>query len=424
MIIRGRILSDPWTAPEPGWIEIAGDRIVAVETGDPPRAAPSNLGDGEAVICPGFVDAHVHLPQFDAVGVDGLDLLEWLDRVVYPAERRWADPTFARRQTAAAYNRLLRAGTLGLAGYLTSHTDSPVAATKVAHRLPLRAITGQVLMDRGGPEELLGHPPARLMRSARGRLITSLNPRFGPGCSESLLAETGRRLGEGFPFTFKQREAGDPTDLLFVQTHLAETASECRRVAELFPDDEHYAGVYDRHGLLGERTLLAHCVHLSVPEWSLIRERDAVVVHCPAANTFLRAGLFDLDAAREHGVRLALGSDVAAGPDVAMPRVARAMIEVAKTRAMTVAPSAHVPAPAEAWDLITRGNADALGWTDGGRLEPGAAADVLILRLPFDLDEHLIGRLLYTWRDEYIAHRIVNGRVVEPAALPRRTGRT
>jgi cytosine/adenosine deaminase-related metal-dependent hydrolase len=100
-----------------------------------------------------------------------------------------------------------------------------------------------------------------------------------------------------------------------------------------------------------------------------------------------------------------------------MPRVARAMIETAKIRAMTIAPRAQIPTPADAWSMITRGNADALGWSDAGRLEPGASADVLVLEPPFDLDEYLIGRLIYGWRDEYIAYRIVAGVIREPLAM-------
>ena len=166
--------------------------------------------------------------------------------------------------------------------------------------------------------------------------------------------------------------------------------------------------MYDQHGLLTERTLLAHCVHMTDAQWRLIADHRSVVVHCPTANTFLAAGLFDLEAIRTHDVRLALGSDVAAGPDLAMPRVGRAMIEVAKVRAMTGA-SVHVPTPADSWELITRGNAEALGFTDGGRLAVDAAADLLVLEPPFEVDEHLIGRLVYTWQDEYIVARVVNG---------------
>ena len=128
---------------------------------------------------------------------------------------------------------------------------------------------------------------------------------------------------------------------------------------------------------------------------------------------FLCSGMFDLDAARTHGVRLALGSDIAAGPDLAMPRVARAMIETAKARSMTRGGGrVHIPTPAEAWALITRGNAEALGFTDMGRLEPGGAADLLVLEPDLPIDRHLIGRLVYTWRDEYVTARVVYGRVV------------
>ena len=115
-------------------------------------------------------------------------------------------------------------------------------------------------------------------------------------------------------------------------------------------------------------------------------------------------------------MRLALGSDVAAGPDVAMPRVARAMIETAKARAMALPGGAdvHVPTPAEAWTLITRGNADALGFAGMGRIEPGAAADLLVLRPGLRVDDYLVGRLIYTWRDEYIERVVLNGRLMDP----------
>ncbi len=397
MILQGRLLRDPHDAPRPGWVRVAGGRIETLGEGDPPQAPAA--GGADRLISPGFVDAHVHLPQMDLPGCDGLDLLEWLGEVVFPAEGRWADAPVAGAQALLAHRRMLACGTLAYAGFLTSHAHSVVAAIRAGHRLPLRAIAGQVLMDRHAPEALLTGDIARPeARSQRGRLSLSVNPRFAVACSDELLAAAGARAAGG----------------AVIQTHLAESKRECALVAELFPGDPHYTGVYDRHGLLTPRTLLAHCIHLEADEWRLISARGSVAVHCPTANTFLRAGLFDLDAARRHEVRVALGSDVAAGPDLAMPRVARAMIEVAKVRAMT-APDpdlVYVPSPADAWDLITRGNAEALGFDDGGRLDPGAAADLLVLRTPFPTDRHLIGRLIYSWRDDYIERVVLNGSLV------------
>lgn len=395
MIVQGRLLLDPVDPPVPGWIETEGDRIARVEEGAPPGRP--DLGSADAILSPGFFDAHLHLPQFDAVGCDGLDLLDWLDRVIFPAESRWADSTVIEAQVDRAYQRMLAAGTLGYAGFLTSHPAGPEAVRKIHAQWPLRAIVGRSLMDRFAPAALIAFPfTPPPPPTSDARLAFSLNPRFAVACTEELLLAAGATASSG----------------VRVHTHLAEQVRECHRVRELYPDDVHYTGVYDRAGLLHEGTLLAHCVHLEPAEWRLIAERRAIAVHCPTANTFLRSGHFDLDAARDHEVRVALGSDVAAGPDVAMPRVARAMIEVAKSRAMSGAPAVAIPTPAEAWRLITEGNADALGFAGAGRLAPGAPADLLVLDPHFEFEDHLLGRLIYTWRDDYIVGRILAGRLV------------
>jgi len=378
-----------------GWLEVEGDRITAV--GDGPCPGPADLGGPDALLSPGFVDAHVHLPQFGSVGCDGLPLLTWLERVVFPAEAAWVDPVTAETAARAALLRMARAGTLAFAGFLTAHAHGPSATAAANADLRLRGRIGRALMDRGGPPELLGEPAPSTTdaRSLEPALEISINPRFAPACSDELLARAG-----------EVATAGDR----WIHTHLAETPEECAVVAERFPDDASYVDVYDRFGLLGEQTLLAHAIHLDAARWDRLAERRSTVVHCPSANVFLAAGIFDLRAARSREVPVALGSDVAAGPDPAMPRVARAMIEVAKLRRLTVDPGAIVPTPAEAWSMMTRGNADALGWPDLGRLEVGASASLLVLRAPVERDEHLLGRLLYGWDDRWIVDRLVGGR--------------
>lgn len=401
MIIHGLLLEDAHRTPELGWVRIDADRIAEIGYGTPSERPAA--GGPSAVITPGFIDAHLHLPQMDVRGCDGMDLLDWLSEIVYPAEMKWEDAHVAEAKALEAHRRMLRAGTLGYAGYLTSHFHSVAAVVQAGRQVPLRAIVGQVLMDRNAPRELLvqesEHQQTRLGEMERGRESLSINPRFALSCSEELLALAGRKAYGG----------------AVVQTHLAETLRESEITHDLFPDDPNETAVFNRHGLLTDRTLLAHCVHLDETQWKLIARRGCIAVHCPAANTFLESGLFDLDAARAHEVRVALGTDVAAGPDLAMPRAARAMIEVAKTRSMIarVPARVHVPSPADVWGLITRGNAEALGFRDMGRLEAGAAADLLVLEPPFNFDEYLIGRLIYTWRDEYIAARVLNGKLIE-----------
>ncbi len=418
MLIRGRLLTDPTRPAQPGWLRIEGATIADLAPGDTPQALGTpDLGTDTRIVTPAFFDAHFHFPQIDSIGCDGMPLLEWLDKVVFPAETWWGRGAASAMALTAA-RRLIREGTAGVAGYLTSDARaSAEAARLLASRTPLRLLVGRVAMDREAPDELTAEDRARAdSRHNTSPLLpsfgeppnhrVSINPRFAIACSDELLAECGWAVRD------------DPS--LVVQTHLAETREECARVRDLFRVEHHYTAVYDRAGLLTPNTLLAHCIHLSDDEWKLIAERRSIAVHCPTANTFLQAGLFNYDTARAHAVRVALGSDVAGGPDIAMPRVARAMIEVAKARAMT-SPTpdlVHVPTPAEVWDIITRRNAELMGWPDAGRLEAGAAASLLVLRVPESwLDEHLVGRLIYNWSPDLIEARIFDGRPVELSTI-------
>ena len=400
MLVQGRLLIDPGEVPQPGYIVVEGERISEVGTGDPPDKA--DLGDAETIITPGFIDAHMHFPQIDSIGCDGLTLLDWLNSVVFPAEARWSDADFALQHSREAVRRMFRQGTTGCAAFLTSHETAMPAAAAALRDVPLRAIVGRVMMDRNAPAELLQQPDDSFFDAPSdrpARMTVSVNPRFAISCSEEALACAGRNATDRY-----------------VHTHLAEMPAEIELTARLFPRDPDYTSVYDRFGLLQEKTLLAHCVHLSDREWALIASRGCTVVHCPQANIFLESGLFNMGKALDYAVPVALGSDVAGGCDFAMPRVARSMIETAKVCRLTLDPKAHVPTPVQAWRMITRGNAEALGWSDSGVIRAGAYADLLFLRPPFTLDEHYIGRLIYTWSEDYIAARILAGRVYDPGA--------
>jgi len=407
LLIQGYLLTDPYCLPpEMGWVRIEDHRIVDMGIGEPPGDV--DLGGPDTLISPGFVDAHLHWPQIDIVGYDGMPLLEWLEQIVYPAEMRWSDAGHAVTQSNLALRQMIRSGTLGCAAFLTSHVDSVAHAIEAWRRFPVRTVLGRVMMDRQAPDSLCFPVDEWLIDdsiSDNDRLSVSINPRFAVGCSDSVLSAAGRF----------SRESGR-----LVHTHLAETINECRLALELYPEAPHYTGIYDQFDLLHDRTLLAHATHLSKEEWELIAERRSVVVHCPTANIFLESGAFDLDAARRHGVRLALGSDIAAGPDVAMPRVGRAMIETAKWRRRVCpndAESVWVPTPAEVWDLMTRGNAEALGWPDAGRLEVGCAADLLLLQPErvgvTILDPHLLSRIVYNWSDDLIETVVLDGEMVD-----------
>jgi len=381
-----------------GHVRVAGATIESVTLAD--DLPDADFGGNGWFVCPGFVDAHLHVPQFDSIGAFGLELLDWLDRVIFPAETRWADADYAGAMGERVARELLSFGTTAVGAYGTVHAEGTAAAMRALASHGIAGVMGQSLMDRNAPHELT-RPANELLEEAAsakrvGRLAPAITPRFAVSCTDELLKGAGMiasRTGQA------------------VQTHIAETERECELIAELF-DDLPYAEVYGRAGLLGERTILAHGIRLSGAERALIAQHRSVVAHCPTANLFLRAGEMDRAGHARAGVRLALGSDVAGGPDRSMVRVARAMLETA------IRMGAEPPPAAAAWWQITGGNADALARPELARLAAGKDADLVVVRPTIrwhDAPDPL-ARLLWGWDDRWIERVIVAGKPIEPLA--------
>lgn len=408
----------------PGRLTIEHARITRIEE-DESRVGQSDLGGEDALIIPGLIDAHVHLPQFDSMGIDGMTLLEWLDRVIFPAECRWADADHAGEMALRAGRSLLSFGTTGICAYATVHHEAARRAIEAIAGLGMRAMVGQVLMDRNAPPELCrdakglieeagalttwardraaGDPRRADVDENAWRVEHAITPRFAVSCTRELLVGAGSLA----------RALGAP-----VQTHLSEMRAECELVRSLF-DGRSYAGVYQDAGLLGPRSIFAHAVWLEEGEASMLASSGSRVAHCPTANAFLQSGDCPRRWLEGRGVRTLVGSDIAGGTDRSMVRVARAMIEAAKrVRASESAPDAShaIPTPSEAWWRITGGNADALGWPRAARLMPGAEADLLIVRpdIPWRSSADPLGTLMYAWDDRWLEQTLVAGCPTSP----------
>lgn len=381
----------------PGIIRLRGPRISAIEEGADPAGA--DFGGPGHLVSPGFIDAHVHLPQFDSIGAEGLELLDWLDRVIFPAEARWADADYAGQMAERVARQLLSFGTTTVAAYATVHHEGTQAAIEAIAEAGLSGYVGQVLMDRGGPPELV-RPAGQLIEEAArlrgcGTVSPAVTPRFAISCSDELLRGAG--------------ELAAKTGQL-IQTHLAETVPECREVARLF-GGVRYTEVYERAGLLTRRSILGHGIQLDDDDRARLVRAGAMIAHCPTANRFLRAGSMDLARHRAAGIPMALGSDVAGGPDRSMVRAARAMIETARSLGN------HGLSAAEAWAMITRGNAACLGLADRtGSIEAGRAADLVLIRPDTAwLDgSDPMGAALWGWDDRWIERTWAGGDVVWP----------
>jgi guanine deaminase len=403
LIINGTLLlpdgaSSVRLSEGPGHIVIDDGRIVHV---DPSRPSPApDMGDEDCIIAPAFTDTHLHLPQFDAIGIDGLELLDWLERAIFPAEMKWADTEYAAAMAARVADELLSFGTTAVAAYATSHHAAAQAAINALAAKGLSGHVGQVLMDQMGPPQLLVPAPAALSQAstlkACGKIRPAVTPRFAVSCSDRLLRGSGelaRRTG------------------WYIQTHLSETTRECETVAGLH-GGRGYVDIYQDAGLLNQRTLLGHGIHLSDGERETLSACGSRIAHCPTANRFLDAGVMHLARHERHRVRVCLGSDVGAGPDRSMVRVARAMIDAAKQAGNgEPASKLHIPGAREAWWRITAGNAAALGLEDHGILSPGCDADLVVIRptKPWRHSVDPLAMLLYAWDDRWIESVLAQG---------------
>jgi guanine deaminase len=384
--LRGCVIDAPEYGKLRAWRDgavIIGDgRIVEVGSfqflGRKHRPQPIHWQQSDrAIIFPGLIDIHTHLPQYPVVARGRGQLLEWLHQHIFPRERNFTGKIGAR-EGAAFFSELTRNGTTTAAIYTAIYEDSCDLAFEAAAQSGMRIIMGQTMMDVGTygtlqPRKVLSVAlleSERLCRKwhgeADGLLEYAFSPRFALACSERLMrsaAEMALEFG------------------CYIQTHLSENREEVERVRHLFSKSLDYTDVYEKAGLLGPQTILGHCIHLSQRERCVLAETGASVAHCPTANLYLSSGIMPLGEHLAAGIKVGLGTDVAAGPELNLWQVMRSAIESQKARSFSD-PNVIVPSPAEVLYLATQGAAAVLGKGDIiGSFDPGKEADITVMDL-------------------------------------------
>jgi len=362
---------------EDGGLLIRDGRIVesggftAVRTAFPDAPVTDWRG---GFVLPGFVDTHVHFPQLRILGGLGRTLLDWLEHVALPEEARMADVAYATG-TADRFVRALAAHGTTTALVFGSHFGPATAALfDAADAAGLRVISGLVVSDRYLRPELHQSPrdayrdSTELIRRfhRHGRLLYAVTPRFALSASDAMLEMCGTLLTEH--------------EGLRVQTHINESLAEIAEVPRLFPWADDYLGVYERFGLTGSRTVLAHDVHPTDGELQRLAAGRTAIAHCPSSNAALGNGIFPLHRHVEAGVTCALGTDVGGGTGFGMLK------EGLQAHLMQrVAADGMNLDPARLCYLVTKAGAEAVGLADEiGDFLPGKAADFVYVRPPAD----------------------------------------
>jgi guanine deaminase len=372
-------LADPGPHADESAIEHIEDGLLVVENGrvaavGEARDLLPGLGDDTTVedyrgklIVPGFIDCHVHCPQVDIIASYGEQLLDWLNKYAYPAEMQFADETHAREVTDFFLDELLRNGTTTAAVFATVHAHSADRLFAAAEARNMRLIGGKLLMDEHCPDALRDDPVSGYADSkalidkwhGKGRLGYAITPRFALTSSEAQLEAAGRLAAE-YPDTW-------------VHTHLAENREEVDEIARQFAWSRSYLDVYDRFGLLRERSLFAHCLHLDADDRELMAGKGGAGAFCPTSNLFLGSGLFDLQSMTDAGVRIGLATDVGGGTSMSMLRTMSEAYKVLHLQGQSLPAS-------RALYLATLGAAEALYLDEHiGNFAPGKEADFIVL---------------------------------------------
>jgi guanine deaminase len=386
----------------------------------------------DSYLLPGFVDLHIHAPQYPQLG-SALDVpLEvWLQKYTFPLEARYADAAFARKSYRLLVDDLIANGTTTALYFATIHQEATRILADICLEAGQRALIGKVVMDNAdecpdfyrdaspdeafrGTEDLIGyirsHP-----ENAAGLVKPVVTPRFIPSCTDATLQALGALA--------KQCNC-------HVQTHCSESDWEHGYVLERhgITDTESL----DRFGLLGRHTVLAHSNLITSADMDTIRARRAGVAHCPLSNAYFSSAVFPLRAALEKGLHVGLGTDISGGPSASLFDNMRSALFVARLLESGVDPNL---APAErsrhrgvwidfrdAFYLATAGGGIALD-LPVGHFSPGYQFDAMVLdataqhgtiRLRDDLDrgENILQKIIYTASKSNIAKVWVGGREV------------
>ncbi len=353
-------LGDPGPGAEASAVEYIEDGLLVVEDGAvaeigvasdllPNLQSATNVEDlvGKLIV-PGLIDCHVHFSQLDIIASYGEQLLDWLNRYAYPAEKQFADPDHARAVADFFLDELLRNGTTTALVFATVFPQSVDAIFEAAETRNMRLVAGKVLMDRMCPGDLCDDPDSAYAESkalierwhGKGRLGYAITPRFALTSSDEQLEAAGRLAAE-YPDTW-------------VHTHLAENREEIDQIGRLFPSSRSYLDVYDRFGLLRDRSMFAHCLYLDDEDRTLMAEKRGAAAFCPTSNLFLGSGLFDLQSMSDAGIRVGLATDVGGGTSLSMLQTMDEAYKVLHLRGQSLPAS-------RALYLATHGAAEAMG---------------------------------------------------------------
>ncbi|WHY77027.1 guanine deaminase [Neobacillus sp. WH10] len=270
------------------------------------------LADGQYFL-PGFVDLHVHAPQWAQAGTAlDIPLYDWLNTYTFPIESKFSDLNFAKNVYQDVVSTLLANGTTTALYFATVHKEASLLLAEICAEKGQRGLVGKVVMDHleqtpdyyrdadtqtalADTEEFILAVKELAMRTKQG-VYPVVTPRFIPSCTDDAL----KGLGE--------LAAKHDT---YVQSHCSESDWEHRYVQNRFNKNDAFA-LHD-FGLLRDKSVMAHCNFLDDYDAELFAETGTAVCHCPISNAYFANSVIPIAHLHAKGVEIGLGSDISGG---------------------------------------------------------------------------------------------------------------
>ena len=400
------------TVHSTGYVLVQGDRITAVGAGAPPpdvkQKAQTTLDATNMAVMPGMVNSHTHLFQSFIRGRgDDKTLLEWIKAYIWPiAENMTREETYLAGLVGLMEN--LRSGATSVIDHQYIHADPTCddGFYQAAKETGLRLLLARGWADMAYRETLMESIDQIVAESTRlyetyhgkenGRLLFEFGPVIPWGCSEEAMHKTyelARQWGVG------------------THIHVAETRVEVEM--NIKQRGNRHIEWLAEIGILGPDVQLVHSVWLDDHELDLVKQHNAVIVHCPVSNMYLASGAARIPEMLKMGISVALASD---GPG---SNNNQDMMEVLKTTALLAKVStlnAMAVLPEQVLRMACGGGSKAFGRPDMiGSLEAGKKADIVLVDLdtPFAMPVHnAVSALVYNLSYGSVDTVLVDGNIL------------
>lgn len=388
------------------------------------------LEEGQYLL-PGFIDLHIHAPQWPQAGVALDDPLNvWLDECTFPLEAKYSDIEFSREVYTDLVKQLLARGTTTALYFATVHLESSYLLAELCAELGQRGLVGKVVMDNPGEVPDFYRDQStdsaiedtvefiKRVRKLNERTIQGVypvvTPRFVPSCSDEAL----RRLGQ----VAKKYD-------VHVQSHCSEGEWQHQYVIDRF--GKHDTEVLRDFGLLGSKTVMAHCNFMDEADAQIFKETGTAMGHCPISNAYFANAVLPVKKFKEMGVEIGLGTDISGGfspslydnlkQTVILSRTLEDGVDASLSSKDRGVPSSRV-SMVEAFYLVTKGGGRSLDLSVGS-FEVGSSFDAQIVDTNTKLNPipnfgmysspvHLLEKILYQTLPVNIQEVWVQGRKV------------